>query len=159
MAEIGLPYVSLTSGMTTRANGIALMEMKTGSTTSKASCATVTLPSMIYRSRKRTGCTIGLLVDVLTTIRDFHSSVYNDGPISFDLVATPRVSSPAIFGMLWSDGSDRQTRPGPRYPRVGCQWKLVDVRQLQCGVAEPMSTVVHPWKFEIHVRTAIVRGA
>ena len=54
LAEIGLPYVSLTSGMTTRANGIALMAMKTGSTTSKASCGTVTLPSMIYRSRKRT---------------------------------------------------------------------------------------------------------
>src|SRR5580698_5270496 len=125
--------------MTTRANGIALMETKTGSTTSKASCATATLPSMIYRSRKRTGCTIGLLVDVLTTIRDFRSSVNNEGPISFDLVATPRVSSPVLFGMLWSDGSDRQTRLGPRSPRVGCRWKLADVRQRLCGVAEPMS--------------------
>ena len=95
----------------------------------------------------------------LTTIRDFRSSAFSDQPISFGLVATPRVSFPMPFGRPWSDGSDRQTRPGPRYPRVGCQWKLVGVRQLQCGVAEPMSTVVHPWKFEIHVRTAIVRGA
>jgi multidrug efflux pump subunit AcrB len=74
----------------------------------------------LYRSRKTIGYTIGLSVDAPTTIQDFRSSVSSDQLISFGLFATPPESFPMLFGMLWSDGSDLQTRSGPRSPRVAC---------------------------------------
>ena len=85
--------------MTTPANGIALNGNENWEYNEQGIMLHRQASINDLRSRKRSDLIIGLLVDALTTLRDFRSSASSNKAISFDLVATPRVSSPMLFGM------------------------------------------------------------